>query len=191
MFPKNSSTPSEIYQVKVTLKGSKPPIWRRFLVADNITLRMMHDILQVVMGWEDYHLHMFTVYGGCYGDPADDETGDLGIKDERQVQLNQFVSGPGIKFEYEYDFGDSWEHTLLVEKVLPVEEYGHYPVCLRGKRACPPEDVGGVWGYTDFLEAINDPEHPEHDDYLEWIGDEFDPEYFDLEEINARLRQLG
>jgi len=105
------------------------------------------------------------------------------------VRLNQ-IADAGAKFVYEYDFGDSWEHILLVEKVLPMEPDQQYPVCIKGKRACPPEDVGGVWGYYGFLEAIQDPDHPEHEDYLEWIGEDFDPEAFDLDAVNAALRAL-
>jgi hypothetical protein len=183
--------PAQIYQIKVTLKDTHPPIWRRILVPSNITLLKLHDILQIVMGWADYHLHMYTIDGLIYGDPADDEFGDFGTIDEAKIQLGQVISGEGQRFTYEYDFGDSWEHTLLVEKILPPEEGVRYPLCLKGKRACPPEDVGGVWGYEDFLEAIRDPDHPEHDEYLEWVGWEFDPEEIDLEAINAELRQMG
>lgn len=187
------STPKSVYQIKVTLTGSKPPIWRRFLVRDTTTLYRLHDILQIVMGWQDYHLHMFTVDGQIYGDPEDDEYGDLGTKNETRFKLYQVLGREGSRFRYEYDFGDSWEHELIVEKILPADPSTssgrmRYPLCVAGKRACPPEDVGGVWGYQTFLEAIDDPEHPEHDEYLEWIGGEFDPEHFDLDEVNDRLR---
>lgn len=182
------STPKSVYQIKVTLIGSKPPIWRRFLVPDTTTLYRLHDILQIVMGWQDYHLHMFTINGQIYGDPEDDENGDLGTKNEARFKLNQALGREGSKFRYEYDFGDSWEHELIVEKILPAEKGIRYPLCVAGKRACPPEDVGGVWGYQKFLEAIGDPEHPEHDEYQEWTGGEFDPEHFDLDEVNDRLR---
>ena len=183
--------PAQIYQIKVTLDDTRPPIWRRILAPGNITLLKLHDILQIVMGWEDYHLHMYTIEGLIYGDPADDEFGDLGTLDEACYKLNQVIYGEGQRFTYEYDFGDSWDHTLLVEKILPSEEGVHYPLCLKGKRACPPEDVGGVWGYEHFLEAIRDSTHEEHEEYLGWVGGEFDPEAFNLEEINARLRRMG
>jgi len=183
--------PTQIYQIKVTLDDTHPPIWRRILVAGNTTLLKLHDILQIVMGWEDYHLHMFTVGGSIYGDPADDEYGDLGTIDEANYKLSQVIHIDGQRFSYEYDFGDSWDHTLLVEKILPPEEGVRYPVCLKGKRACPPEDVGGVWGYKNFLDAIRNPGHNEHEEYLAWIGGEFDPEAFDLEKVNTRLRSMG
>jgi len=180
-----------VYQIKVTLDDTHPPVWRRILVSGNTTLLKLHDILQIVMGWEDYHLHMFNFEGLIYGDPADDEYGDLGTVDEARFKLNQVIHREGQRLSYEYDFGDSWDHTLLVEKILPLQEGVRYPLCLKGKRACPPEDVGGVWGYINFLEAIRDPDHNEHEEYLTWIGGKFDPEAFDLAEVNTRLRRMG
>jgi len=183
------ATDVPIYQIKVTLKGSKPPIWRRIQVRSDITLSRLHMILQEAMGWWNAHLHLFAVGQTEYGLP-DPDFGFEGMRDERMVKLNQIATGEGARFIYEYDFGDSWEHVLLVEKVLPPEEGVQYPICTKGRRACPPEDVGGIWGYEEFLEAIQDPDHPEHEEYLEWIGDEFDPEEFDLDAINERLRML-
>ncbi len=115
------------------------------------------------MGWTNSHLHMFRIDEQIYGDPEDDEYGDLGTKNESCYRLNKVAGREGMKFHYEYDFGDGWGHTLLVEKILPAEKGTSYPVCIKGKRACPPEDVGGVWGYEEFLEAIADPKHKEHD----------------------------
>ena len=183
--------PTQIYQIKVTLDDTHPPIWRRILVPGNTTLLKLHDILQIVMGWEGSHLHMYTMEGIIYGDPADDEYGDLGTEDEANYKLSQVIYGEGQRFTYQYDFGDSWDHTLLVEKILQPEESFRYPLCLKGKRACPPEDVGGVWGYVNFLEAIHDTNHSDHEEYLAWTGGEFDPEAFDLEEINTRLHRMG
>jgi hypothetical protein len=183
--------PTQIYQIKVSLDGTHPPIWRRILVPGNTTLLKLHDILQIVMGWYDYHLHMYKIGGSFFGNPADDEYGDLGTIDEANYKLSQVIHNDGQRFSYEYDFGDSWHHTLLVEKILPPKESVRYPVCLKGKRACPPEDVGGVWGYENFLDAIRDPNHDEHVEYLTWIGGEFDPEAFDLERVNTRLRSMG
>jgi hypothetical protein len=182
------STDVPIYQIKVTLKDSKPPIWRRILVRSDITLAALHRILQAVMGWWDYHLHQFIVGQTYFGQPHPDYGFEM--RDERRVRLNQIAPSEGSRFVYEYDFGDSWEHILLLEKVLEPEPGQQYPVCVKGKRACPPEDVGGVWGYEGFLEAIGDPDHPEHEEYLEWIGGEFDPEEFDLDAVNEALRAL-
>jgi Plasmid pRiA4b ORF-3-like protein len=167
-----------VYQIKVTLRGSKPPIWRRFQVTSDTSLVQLHRILQHVMGWEGYHLHQFIVDGVMYGETDMMDAGDT--VDEKTVALDKMVRREKFKFIYEYDFGDSWEHELLIEKMLPVEDGKTYPVCLTGKRACPPEDCGGIWGYSDFLEAIQDPAHPEHDERLEWVGGEFDPAAFDL-----------
>lgn len=190
MAAKQSST-ADIYQIKVTLRGSKPPIWRRIQVPSDINLGKLHRILQVVMGWYDSHLHQFIMGGTYYGEPDPDYRAmGMEMRGEKRVKLDQIVRGEKSRFRYEYDFGDSWEHELLVEKILPPEPGVRYPVCLKGKGACPPEDVGGVWGYSDFLEAIKDPRRPEHDDMLEWVGSEFDPEAFDLDEVNEALRYV-
>lgn len=187
--------PTVIYQIKVTLQDSRPPIWRRLLAPDNLTLGTLHHIIQAAMDWEDYHLHQFIVgkrsFEVFYGAPDPNYADwDMEMKNEQQVKLNQIVTGEKFKFIYEYDFGDSWRHVLLVEKILPVDPQQQYPVCIKGKRACPPEDVGGVWGYAVFLEALANPKHPDHEMYEEWVGDEFDAEHFDLDEINRRLARL-
>ncbi len=181
--------PKSIYQIKVTLNDSKPPIWRRVLVPDSISLHQLHTILQIVMGWMNSHLHQFIIDGEYYGEPEDSDYGD--IKNEKSYRLNQFVTGKGFKLIYEYDFGDSWEHIVQIEAILPVERGRQYPVCLEGKRACPPEDVGGVWVYDDFLKAISNPKHPEHEEMMEWFGEDFDPEFFDIEDANLGLRQFA
>lgn len=143
------------------------------------------------MGWTDSHLHHFIINDEFYGAPEDDKFGDMGIKNEARYKLNQFVSREGFRFRYEYDFGDSWLHDPVVEKILPAEAGVQYPICAAGKRACPPEDVGGVWGYDDFLEAISNPDHPERKEMLEWIGADFDPEFFDMDDVNLGLRQFA
>jgi hypothetical protein len=177
-----------IYQLKVTLKDSKPPIWRRILVPADVNLAKLHQILQAAMGWLGGHLHQFIVGGVYYGEPHPD-FGDE-IENERRVKLSQAASEVKDRFIYEYDFGDSWEHQIVVEKILPAELGVRYPICIAGKRACPPEDCGGVWGYESLLEAISDPKNPEHEEMLEWVGEDFDPEAFDLEEINEGLNRI-
>lgn len=191
MTSTKSTADVPIYQIKVTLEDSKPPIWRRLLVRSDITLADLHRIIQAAMGWWGYHLHQFIVGRTYFGEPHPDYYDYVDMHDERDVTLRQIAPGEKFKFRYEYDFGDSWLHQVLVEKVLPPEPGRFYPVCIKGRRACPPEDVGGIWGYCGFLEAIRDPNHPEHEDYLEWIGGEFDPEAFDLDEVNQALRALG
>jgi hypothetical protein len=178
------------FQIKVTLEGSKPPIWRRLLVPSDTTLGDLHHIIQAAFGWWDYHLHQFIVGGTYYGEPHPDYFDYVDMHDEQEVTLGQITVGEGFKFRYEYDFGDSWLHQVLVEKILPPEPGQDYPVCIKGRRARPPEDVGGMWGYYHFLEAIQDPDHEEHDEYLEWVGGAFDPEAFNLEEVNQALAGL-
>jgi hypothetical protein len=143
------------------------------------------------MGWEDYHLHQFIINGTVFGDPINDEFGYMDIMDESRYKLKQVVNRENQQFNYEYDFGDSWDHVLLIEKILSPEKGAYYPLCLKGKRSCPPEDVGGTWGYEDFLKVIRDPFNSRHDELLDWIGGAFDPEAFYLEEINAKLRSCS
>jgi hypothetical protein len=171
----------------VTLEGSKPPIWRRLQVPGDTTLGELHDIIQIAMGWTDSHLHQFIVGGSYFGLPDPDWDDMRDMKDERRFRLDQIVAKEGDKFRYEYDFGDGWLHQVLVEKIVPPDPEQVYPLCVKGRRACPPEDVGGVWGYEEFLVAIRDPKHPEHEEYRGWIGGPFDPEAFDLEETNDWL----
>ena len=182
---------SQVYQLKITLLGSQPPIWRRFQVPNDMNLAKLHQVIQLVMGWEDSHMHQFkvgkTYYGATYPDDFD---GMPETRDERKARLQELIARPKAKFVYEYDFGDSWEHEVVLEKILPSETGTTYPVCVEGKRACPPEDCGGVWGYPDFLAAIQDPSHPDHEDMLEWIGGSFDPEAFEVETVNKKLRRI-
>jgi hypothetical protein len=178
-----------VYQIKISLNDIRPPIWRRLEVFSDTTLEKLHLIFQLAMGWANYHLHQFTIGGEEYGQPDPDY--DFEMEDERKVKLYQVVPMEKFKFSYGYDFGDNWEHTVLVEKILPVEKGKHYPYCSKGKRTCPPEDVGGVWGYTDFLEIIKDVNHSEHEDMLEWVGGEFDSEEFDMKYVNERLKKIS
>jgi hypothetical protein len=177
---------SPIYQFKITLKGIRPPIWRRFQVKSAITFRQLHEIIQTVMGWYNYHLYNFDV---GFENFTDTETAaELGSKNATRHKIDRYIRHEGEKALYEYDFGDSWEHELLLEKIVPAEPGVHYPRCLKGKRNCPPEDCGGPWGYANMLEALADPNHPEFEMYQEWLGDEFDPEEFSLEDINEMLQ---
>lgn len=142
------------------------------------------------MGWYNSHLHQFIVGQTYYGVPSLDEFSELEIKDERKVRLNQALSQPKQKMVYEYDFGDSWEHEISLEKVLQPQAGVCSPLCIGGERACPPEDVGGIGGYANFLKAISDPNDEEHDECLEWVGGSFDPEAFDLEKVNRVLKRM-
>lgn len=150
-----------------------------------MTLAELHRVLQVAMGWDDYHLHEFEIAGVRYG-TDDGEGWGPAPKDERRTRLDR-VARKGTRFTYEYDFGDGWEHDVEVEDVLDAEAGEAYPACTAGERACPPEDCGGVWGYGELLAAIADPDHDEHEALLEWVGGAFDPEHLDLAGVNRVL----
>jgi hypothetical protein len=185
-----SKEPAQVYQLKVTLRDIKPPVWRRVQVKD-CTLAKLHEVIQTCMGWDDSHLHEFDIGGERYGDPRqwqDDFGGEREVGNEGKVKLSQLVAQGVKKFSYVYDMGDHWGHTIQVEKVLDAGPGVRYPRCTAGKRACPPEDCGGPWGYGDFLEAIQDPRHERHEELLEWVGGGFDPEAFDIEAVNEGLR---
>lgn len=177
-----------ILQVKVSLLGaSKPPVWRRLLVPADSRLDRLHGVIQVAMGWEDCHMHAFSD-GSCeYGI----EDRELGHGDERKATLGGLLKREGERIRYTYDFGDDWEHEIVVEGVLATEPGVRYPLCLAGKGACPPEDCGGVWGYGDLREALADSAHDQHEEMLEWLGlqtaAEFDPARFDADEVNTAL----
>ena len=184
----SSKSANKIYQLKITLKGSRPPIWRRIQIAADTKLSKLHDILQIVMGWQNCHLHQFDIYGEIYSEPNPDDWEP--VLDENKVKLNRLIRQEKEWFLYEYDFGDYWEHIIVVEKILPADESVRYPVCIKGKRCCPPEDCGGIYGYEEFLKAVRDPENPEHEEMLEWAGEDIDPERFVPEEVNLRLKMM-
>jgi hypothetical protein len=177
-----------IYQLEITLDHIRPPIWRRVQVKD-CTLAKLHDVIQRGFGWCDSHLHEFIAGGERFGDPRqwNDDFGDEPIGDERKMKLSQLAERGVKKFEYVYDMGDDWKHTIKIQKTLPSEAGVRYPRLIAGERACPPEDCGGPWGYTDFLQAIQNREHPQHDELTEWVGGAFDPEAFAIEAVNKTL----
>lgn len=181
-----------MYQIKVTLKGIKPPIWRRLLVPGSLSLKGLHDVLQVALGWTDSHLHQYIARGAQYGTP-DPEFG-VNRHNENRIRLDEVLTAEKDTITYEYDFGDGWEHKIVLEKVLGSADEGVTPSCIAGARACPPEDCGGVWGYANLLKVLSDSSHPEHEEMLEWIGGQFDPECFDIAATNsvlARMKRRG
>jgi hypothetical protein len=180
-----------VYQLKIVLEEVRPQIMRRVLVPADITLNVLHDVLQTAMGWTDSHLHSFSFGGREF--TAHYEEGDLeelNMEDERGVTLSGLITEPKAAFTYQYDFGDGWQHIVTLEKVLPAVPNTDYPLCLAGKRACPPEDCGGAWGYSGLLKVLRDPTHPEYKDMRAWAGRKFDSELFDLEKVNKGLRRL-
>ncbi len=183
---------NKIYQIQIALKGFKPKIWRRILIPSDILLSDLHEIIQTTMGWSNYHLHQF-VDGRTYysvptpGDDIWDDMDSINYK-KKKTRISQLLISEKDKIVYEYDFGDGWEHEILLEKILPVDKTIKYPICIKGKMNCPPEDCGGVWGYADMLEIIKDPTHEEYENYMGWLESGFDPEEFDIEAVNEMLQ---
>jgi len=182
----------EIYQIKVTLRGTRPPIWRRLLMPAELTLEQLHAVLQAAMGWDDSHLHEFRIGSHRFGkpDPSERWLGRSVTLSERTTRLSSVIDRVGAKAVYTYDFGDSWEHELLVEKVLAPEPGHSYPICIDGQRQAPPEDCGGIGGFYHLLEAIRDPEHVDHEERREWLGRDCDPDAFSLDAVNRRLSHI-
>jgi hypothetical protein len=182
------------YQLKIVLLGSKPPIWRRLQVPGDASLGWLHAVLQVTMGWTNSHLHHFLTRDARYTYPRDND--DMGFggppdRDEARATLAQVAPVEGEQFGYEYDFGDSWEHEITVEKILPGEAAtATIALCLDGARACPPEDCGGIWGYAELLKTLKNPKHPEHKTMKEWLGRSLNAEAFDVAKTNRWLRKL-
>jgi hypothetical protein len=184
------SNKNRIYQLKIFLRDSEPEIWRRVLVSGGITLKKLHRVIQETMGWTDSHLHEFIVGKIIYSEP-DPEMERGHSKNESRFHLYEIAPKTRMSLMYVYDFGDGWEHTIKVEKIADADaRYPGYPLCLEGEKACPPEDCGGIYGYYEMMEVRNDPKHPEYEDVMEWLGEEFDPDVFDLEETNAMLKRI-
>jgi hypothetical protein len=181
-------TKPAIFQLKVTLRESSPLIWRRIEISPHMTLPQLHRTLQIVVGWENCHLHEFRSAGKVYAEP-DPEDRHFGreVLDERRRKIGLLV-GAGASFEYLYEFGDGWRHEITLETMLAPTPRKRYPVCVDGARSAPPEDVGGMGGYERYLEALSDPRHKEHQFLLAWRG-RFDPEYFSIAKVNRRLRE--
>jgi hypothetical protein len=180
---------TKIFEIEIVLQDVQPPVSRRVQVPGEASLAVLHEVVQSAMGWTNSHLHEFEVDGGRYGLP-DPDWGGRTVADEAKVKLFRLV-GPGDRLNYVYDFGDNWSHTLTVEKIVTPEPGVRYPRCVSGRRACPPEDVGGPWGYDELGAALADPSHPDHDERTEWMGGSFDPARFDLEEVNRALGWLA
>jgi hypothetical protein len=182
-------SPSQIFQFRLSLEGILPEVWRRIHVPADFTLAQLHRVIQAAMGWQNYHLHEFIVSGRTYGIPDPDFDVEREVVDDRTARLRDLNLSPGTRLAYLYDFGDDWHHILQLEDVLSICSEGAIPLCLAGEHATPPEDVGGVIGYEEFLEALADRSHEEHEHMMSWVGRPFDPKYFSNEEANRRLRK--
>lgn len=178
--------PPNIYQLKISLNYVKPEIWRRFQVSSDISLLKLHNAIQSVMGWNDYHLYAFEVCGVEYGDPylVDDE---LEMGDASHLTVETVFPRIRSKRGYLYDFGDNWRHTIVLEKRLEPEPGQRYPLCIDGERSCPPEDCGGIGGYKELLEILRNPEHEDYEQMRTWAGKKWNPEKFDCFSVNLRM----
>jgi len=178
-----------ILQIKISLRGTKPPIWRRVLVEKTMSFEHLHDTIQLVMGWRNSHLHEFTVNGRRIGATFDNLDADYGVDliDSSTVTLDSVLSPTDSRFMYLYDFGDSWEHELLIEKQLPRDGKTNYPFCVGGKLTCPPEDCGGIPGFYELLTILADKRHPERKEMLSWLGGPYDAERFNQDAVNRQL----
>jgi len=182
----SKSGDKEIWQLHISLRDSNPPIWRRVLVPGSVTLKQLDRVIQRSLDWENSHLHEFRIK--TLVRPGRDGFEPPSNAYEARVRLAESGLKRGSKFQYVYDFGDDWLHDIKVEKMLERDPEMKYPVCIEAAGAAPPEDCGGLWGYYDMAEAISDPEHPDHEDYLEWWGDDtLDVDWVDLDAINKRL----
>lgn len=182
--------PSPIYRLKITLIGIEPLIWRVVQVPSSMRLCCLHTALQVALGWTDSHLHRFEKDGKEWGLPEYDELGELDLLDEKKAQLSKVLKVEGESMIYAYDYGDNWRHGVVLEEIIPVNDAAKSPICFGGERRCPPEDVGGVSGYEEFLDVILDHGHEDFERFRGWAGASFQPEEFDLRAVNLKLSSL-
>ncbi|MFT4305018.1 MAG: plasmid pRiA4b ORF-3 family protein [Candidatus Woesearchaeota archaeon] len=177
---------ANLIQLKITLYDSQPPIWRRIKVKDNISFHKLHEILQVVMGWGNCHLYDFQVNDDRIS--ILNKKWDKNLISSKKIKLN--ILKEKQKFDYTYDFGDCWMHKIIVEKIEPDVFKSPYPICIKGKLACPPEDCGGMGGYYNLLHVMQNKNHPEYGELIiNWLGEDFDPNYFDIDSVNEELME--
>ena len=175
------------YEIRVQLRDIEPPIWRILRIRPQTSLARFHKILQKAMGWTNSHLHLFEIDGKAYGEG--DFDCDFDVRDYTGVTLEDVFVDGRTSFLYEYDLGDSWRHDITLLDTIE-GSLGEKVACVAGARACPPEDCGGVGGYYHLMEALANPENEDHEMLLEWVGNRYDPEAFDLERVNRALKRL-
>jgi pRiA4b ORF-3-like protein len=179
------------WQLRIELLGVVPAVWRRVIVRETILLPQLHRVFQTALGWTNSHLHEFVIGGVRYGDLDPDSAEELEHVDEKHTVLVKALGLDARCFDYVYDFGDNWHHIVVVEDRLPHAGVAPSLVhCSDGANCCPPEDVGSSYGYAEFLEAIADPAHEDHDQFLTWVGGHFDPKHFDLDATNLALSKI-
>lgn len=183
----------KILQLKIQLRDSKPPIWRRVLVKESTLLGDLHIILQVIMGWTDSHLHMFLHNGQEYGPfyPDDDYNEDIeDLKNEDHYTVRDFLKRAKAKMVYIYDFGDDWTHEIILEGTEKDCKEPFLPACITGEKACPPEDCGGISGFYRMLSQLEDKESEDYEEIRDWLGEDFNPDFFDIKKINKSLKKI-
>lgn len=181
---------TEIATVRIELDGSDPPIWRMVEVPTSVTLKVLHDIVQSAMGWFDYHLWEIVIGGSAYGLPMEEDWDTAPRKVASRTRLRDVLAPGTTRIDYIYDFGDCWQHTLIVSEVRAGDLATGYPRFVAGERQCPPEDCGGIPGFYEMLEARADPEHPEHLEICEWL-DGYDPDELDVLPIEIALGRIA
>jgi hypothetical protein len=182
--------PNSVYQLHISLNDIEPVIWRRIQVLGRVSLYKLNRIIQECMGWTNSHLNLFNINDVEYEVKYENVEENPDALDEREFKLCQVVQAENVSFTFLYDYGDYWEHSVLVEKILPKEPDVKYPICIDGKRACPPEDCGGPPGFEEFVEAVRNPYHEDHQAMIEWAGYKYDPNEFNLELANKRLARI-
>jgi len=189
MATKSIGKAQDICQIKVTLLGTNPPIWRRLLVPADLTLAQLHNVLQTAMGWDNQHMHQFRAGQRRFGrpEPEDPFSKRPRAESEDTVRLSGVLHTGSAEMVYTYDFGDNWEHGILIEKHLRAEPQATYPKCTDGQLSCPPEDCGGIPGYYDLLDTLANSSHPRYEELRDWIGGEFNPEEFSVDKVNRLL----
>jgi hypothetical protein len=184
--------PREVVEIRISLQDIEPRVWRRVQVPADFPLRRLHDVIQAVMGWLDYHLHQFEIGDKLYGQPeiaGDDHFGPP-LHSDRNTRLAQLLERSVERFTYIYDFGDDWRHDIEIERTIRAQPGIEYPILIAGERRGPPEDCGGPYGYLEFLDAISDPAHPGHEEAMDWYGEPFDPEDMELDTVEAMLSHI-
>lgn len=181
---------AKIYRLRIQLQDVEPRVWRSVRVPAAMTLAKLHKVFQVVMGWNDSHLHEFRIGAARYGVPDPDLDAEQRVISEKHAALGEILKPSISSFQYLYDFGDGWEHDVLIEATGALDIDERPVLCLAGANACPPDDVGGPGGYADFLKAIANPKHKQHREYLHWCGGAFDPRGFDLQSVNRMLARV-